>query len=141
MYPLDCGTYFATKDLPPQKISTRHSGITSYSLENYTTLMIYQNTAWGQQEVLRNNIKEKLPSIKMYFQEEEPECGLLATNCFEHFTELYLLDSYDEPLYFETIDEAAKCVSDIVSHTVELSVEAIDHPLDDYLEVHEDSDT
>ena len=58
-----------------------------------------------------------------------------------HFSERYLLDSYDEPLYFETIDEAAKCVSDIVGHTVETTVEAIDQALDDYLEVYEDNDT
>ena len=141
MYPLDCGTYFATKDLPPKKISTRHSGITSYSLENYTTLMIYQNTARGEQEVLRNNIKEKLPSIKVYFQEEEPGCGLFATNSFEHFPERYLLDSYDEPLYFEDIEEAAKCVADIVGLPVEPSVEAIDQALEDYLTEHESDDT
>ena len=115
--------------------------ITSYSLENDTTLMIWQNTAWGEQEGVRRIIEEKLPSIKVYFQEEEPGCGLFATNSFEHFLERYLLDSYDEPLYFETINEAAKCVSDIVGHPVEQSVEAIDQALDDYLEVHEDNDT
>ena len=112
--------------------------ITSYSLENETTLMIWQNTAWGEQEGVRKIIEEKLPSIKVYFQEEEPGCGLFATNSFEHFPERYLLDSYDEPLYFETIEEAAKCVSDIVGHPVEPNVEAIDQALDDYLEVHED---
>ena len=58
-----------------------------------------------------------------------------------HFPERYLLDSYDEPLYFEDIEEAAKCVSDIVGHPIEPSVEAIDQALDDYLEVHEDDDT
>ena len=40
--------------------------------------------------------------------EEEPGCELFATNSFDHFPKCYLLDSYDEPLYFETIDEAAK---------------------------------
>ncbi len=115
--------------------------ITSYSLENETTLMIWQNTAWGEQEGVRRIIEEKLPSIKVYFQEEEPGCGLFTTNSFEHFPEQYLLDSYDEPLYFETIDEAAKCVSDIVGHPVEPNVEAIDQALDDYLAEHEDNDT
>ncbi len=90
---------------------------------------------------MRRIIEEKLPSIKVYFQEEEPGCGLFATNSFEHFPERYLLDSYDEPLYFETIDEAAKCVSDIVGHPVEPIVEAIDQALDDYLAEHEDNDT
>lgn len=103
--------------------------------------MIWQNTAWGEQEGVRRIIEEKLPSIKVYFQEEEPGCGLFATNSFEHFLERYLLDSYDEPLYFETIDEAAKCVAGIVGHTVKPTVEAIDQALDDYLTEHEDNDT
>ena len=49
--------------------------ITSYSLENETTLMIWQNTAWGEQEGVRRIIEEKLPSVKVYFQEEEPGNG------------------------------------------------------------------
>ena len=115
--------------------------ITSYSLEDASTLMIWQNTAWGEQEGVRRIIEEKLPSIKVYFQEEEPGCGLFATNSFEHFPERYLRDSYDEPLYFEDIEEAAKCVSDILGHPIEQSVEAIDQALDDYLAEHEDNDT
>jgi len=102
--------------------------------------MIWQNTAWGEQEGVRRIIEQKLPSIKVYFQ-EEPGCVLFATNSFEHFPERYLLDSYEEPLYFVDIEEAAKCVSDIVGHPVEPNVEAIDQALDDYLEVHEDNDT
>ena len=51
--------------------------------------------------------------------------------------ELYLLDSFDEQLFFEDIEEAAKCVADIVGHPVEPSVEAID----DYPTEHEDNDT
>ena len=115
--------------------------ITSYSLENETTLMIWQNTAWGEQEGVRRIIEEKLPSVKVYYQVEEPGCELYVTNSFTHFPERYLLDSYNEPLYFETIDEAAKCVSDIVGHPIEPSVEAIDQALDDYLQVHKDDDT
>lgn len=115
--------------------------ITSYSLKNETTLIIWQNTAWGEQEGVRRIIEEKLPSIKVYFQEEEPGCGLFATNSFEHFPERYLLDSYDEPLYFEDIEEAARCVADIVGHPIESSVETIDAALDDYLAEHEDNDT
>ena len=115
--------------------------ITSYSLEDASTLMIWQNTAWGEQEGVRRIIEERLSSVKVYYQVEEPGCELYATNSFTHFPERYLLDSYDEPLYFEDIEEAAKCVSDIVGHTIEPSVEAIDQALDDYLEVHEDDDT
>lgn len=103
--------------------------------------MIYQNTAWGEQEGVRRIIEEKLPSIKVYFQEEEPGCGLFATNSFELFPERYLLDSFEEPLYFETIEDAAKCVSDIVGHVVDESTEAIISAIDDYLETHGDDDT
>lgn len=60
--------------------------VTNYSLENETTLMIWQNTAWGEQEGVRKIIEEKFRSIKEYFQEEEePGCVLFATNSFEHF--------------------------------------------------------
>ena len=90
---------------------------------------------------MRRIIKEKLPSIKVYFQEEEPGCELYVTNSFTHFPERYLLDSYNEPLYFLTINEAAKCVSDIVGHSVEPSVETIDQALEDYLTEHESDDT
>ena len=55
--------------------------------------------------------------------------------------ELYLLDSFDEQLFFEDIEEAAKCVADIVGHPVETNVEDIDQALDDYLTEHEDDDT
>ena len=54
-----------------------------------------------------------------------------------HFLECYLLDSYDEPLYFENTDEAAKCVSDFVGHPIEPNVKA----LNDYLEEYEDKDS
>ena len=106
-----------------------------------TTLMIWQNIAWGEQEGVRRIIEEKLPSVKVYFQEEEPGNGLFATNSFEHFPERYLLDSYDEPLYFDDIRDAARCVGEIVRHDVDESTEAIISALDDYLETHEDDYT
>ena len=55
--------------------------------------------------------------------------------------ERYLHDSSDGLQHFETIEEAARCVADIVGHPIEPSVETIDAALDDYLEVHEDDDT
>jgi len=44
-------------------------------------------------------------------------------------------------LFFFFGSVGAKCVSDIVGHPIEPSVEAIDQALDDYLEVQEDNDT
>ena len=115
--------------------------IVDYSLQDKTTLMIWQNTAWGEQEGVRRIIEEKFTSIKVYYQVEEPGCELYATNSFEHFPERYMLDSFEEPLYFEDIEDAAKCVADIVGHHVDPSVEAIIQALDDYLEEKEDDDT
>lgn len=114
--------------------------IVDYSLMDKTTLMIWQNTAWGEQEGVRRIIEEKLPSIKVYYQVEEPGCELYATNSFTHFPERYMLDSYEEPLYFDDIRDAARCVSEIVGHDVDESSEAIISALDDYLAEHEEDD-
>ena len=46
----------------------------------------------------------------------------------------------EEPLYYETIEEAAESVSGIVGHEVEATVEAITEALDDYEQEHEDED-
>ena len=58
-----------------------------------------------------------------------------------NFPERHLLDSFEEPLYFDDIRDAARSVSEIVGHDVDESTEAIISALDDYLEVHEDEDT
>lgn len=115
--------------------------IVDYRLLDKTTLMIWQNTAWAEQEGVRRIIEEKLPSIKVYYQEEEPGNEVYATNSFIHFPERYMLDSYDEPLYFEDLEAASKCVSEIVKHDVDSTVESITQALDDYLEENESDDT
>ena len=51
-----------------------------------------------------------------------------------------MLDSYDEPLYFDDIRDAARCVAEIVGHGVDESTEAIISALDDYLAEHEEDD-
>lgn len=58
----------------------------------------------------------------------------------DYFPDRYFLDNYDEPLYFKTIEEAAKSVSQIVGHEVAATVEAIEEALYDYEEDHEDED-
>ena len=60
---------------------------------------------------------------------------------FSHLFLFLLGASPQKPLYFEDIEEAAKCVSHIVGHPIEPNVEAIDAALDDYLAEHEDNDT
>ena len=115
--------------------------ITSYQLDG-NVLTIYQNTAWCEQEGFRQCIERKVPSIKVYYREEEPGCDVFYTNDVDriYFPERYLLDNYDEPLYYKTIEEAAESVSEIVGHDVAPTVEAIEEALNNYEEEHEDED-
>ena len=75
--------------------------------------------------------------------EEESGCGVFYTNdsSGDYFPERYFLDSYEDCEYFETIEEAAKYVSEIVDHEVEASVNAVSQALDDYIEEHEEDNS
>ena len=68
--------------------------ITDYFLDG-NVLTINQETAWCEQEGLRQIIEEKFPSIKVYFMEEEPGCGVFYTNdsSGEYFPERYFSQS------------------------------------------------
>ena len=112
--------------------------ITDYSLDG-NVLTINQETAWCEQEGVRRIIEEKFPSIKVYFMEEESGCGVFYTNdsSGDYFPERYFLDSYEDCEYFETIEEAAKYVSEIVDQ----SVNAVSQALDDYIEEYEEDNS
>ena len=90
---------------------------------------------------MRRIIQEKFPSIKVYYREEEPDCEVYYTNdtTGDYFPESYFLDSYDEQRYFETIEEAAESVSEIVGCTVEATIDAIQETLKEYVEQKERS--
>ena len=109
--------------------------IIDYSLDG-DILIISQSTAWSEQEGVRRIIQEKFPSIKVYYREEEPGCVVYCTNdeTGDFFPERYFLDNYDEPLYFETIEEAAESVSEIVGYTVEATVNAIQEALEKHID-------
>jgi hypothetical protein len=115
--------------------------IIGYHIEN-NLLTIYQSTAWCEQEGFRECIEKKFPSIKVYYREEEPGCDVYYTNDADrnYFPERYLLNNNDEPLYFNTIEEAAEYVSGIVNQKVKANMEAIEKALDNYEEEHEDDD-
>lgn len=116
--------------------------ITDYSLDG-NVLTINQATAWCEQEGVRQIIEDKFSSIKVYFMEEEPGCGVFDTNdsSGEYFPERFCLDSYEGREYFETIEEAAKYVSEIVGHKVESGFNAVIQALDDFVEEHEKEDS
>ena len=109
--------------------------ITDYGLDG-NVLTIYQYTAWCEQEGFRECIEKKFPSIKVYYLEEEPGCEVFYTNDAngEYFPYRYLLDNYEEPLYYATIEEAAESVSGIVGHKVKPDYNEIVQALDDYTE-------
>lgn len=54
--------------------------------------------------------------------------------------EKYFIDSYDEPMYFDNLTDAARYVSEIVGHDVKASEMAIAQAIDDFLEEHKDDD-
>lgn len=109
--------------------------ITEFSLDG-NVLTINQETAWCEQEGVRQIIEKTYPSIQVYFMEQEPGCGVFYTNdaSGDYFPERYFLDSYEDWEYFETLDEAADFVSKIVGSDVEPSVNAIQNALDAYVE-------
>ena len=113
--------------------------ITDFSLDG-NVLTINQQTAWCEQEGVREIIEKSFPSIKVYYMEQESGCEVFCTNdaSGEYFPERYFLDSYEDWEYFETLDEAAKFVSNIIGHEVEPSADAIDKALDNYVEEHEE---
>ena len=115
--------------------------IIDYSLDG-DILIISQSTAWCEQEGVRRIIQEKFPSIKVYYREEEPGCNVYYTNdtTGSYFSETYFLDSYDEQRYFETIEDAAESVSEIVGHKVEADSTNIQEALDEYVEAQENPD-
>ena len=93
--------------------------ITDYYLEG-DVLTIYQSTAWCEQEGVRECIEKKFPGIKVYYLEEEPGMCLYMTNDRngDYFTERYLIDSYDGPEYYDTLEDVAKEVSELTGKEV-----------------------
>lgn len=96
-------------------------------------LVIYQLTAWHEQEGFREVIQKKFPNLIVYFQDQDLFGGYCATNSFDEFPDRYVFLNNDGEYYFQTIEEAAKFVSDIVGYVVEDSEEAIDIALDKYM--------
>ena len=115
--------------------------ITDYDIDG-NVITIWQETAWGEQEGVREAIETAYPSIKVYYIAEEPGCGVFCTNDSnrEYFSERYFLDSYEDTDYFGTIEEVADKVSEIVGYEVKPCLNEAQDALDRYVEEHEDED-
>ena len=97
-------------------------------------------TAWTPMFETFALVEEKYPSLKIFWQATEEGMEIYETNDIEgkYFPYRYLLDNYEEPLYYETIEEAAESVSGIVGHKkVKPDYNEIVHALDDYTEKQE----
>ena len=111
--------------------------IINYHLEG-DELVIDQWTAWCEQEGFRRFIRERFPGIKVYYQDEEPGLENYTTNSFKHFPERYFLDTSEDSMYFENLEEAAEYVEDMVGHKVEADVTSIRKALSDYEDEHKE---
>lgn len=124
----------------PQKVYCRGT-ITFYEMED-DVLTLNTETAWAEMSETRHFIESCFPGMKIYYIEEESGCERFYTNDSEgiYFKDRYYLDGFDDSEYFETLEEAAKYVKEIVGHDVEADLKAIDKALSDYVEEHEEDD-
>ena len=124
----------------PNKVYCRGT-ITFYEMED-DVLTLNTETAWAEMSETRHFIESCFPGMKIYYIEEESGCERFYTNDSEgiYFKDRYYLDGFDDSEYFETLEEAAKYVKEIVGHDVEADLKAIDKALSDYVEEHEEDD-
>lgn len=124
----------------PQKVYCRGT-ITFYEMED-DVLTLNTETAWAEMSETRHFIESCFPGMKIFYIEEESGCERFYTNDSEgiYFKDRYYLDGFDDSEYFETLEEAAKYVKEIVGHDVEADFDAIDKVLSDYVEEHEEDD-
>lgn len=109
--------------------------IEDFEKESDSTLRINMSCAWCEQSETRHFLDATL-TLKTYYVNEEPGTEIYETNdtTGKYFPDRYLLDNELEPLYYQTLQEAAESVSGIVGHPVDASVEAIEKALNDYSE-------
>lgn len=77
-------------------------------------------TAWSPVFETFTFVREKYPSLKIYFMATEEGMEIYETNDIEgnYFPERYYLDCYDEPQYWLTLDDAVKYISELIGREV-----------------------
>lgn len=116
--------------------------ITGYDYDGEGCLTIFQQTAWCEQEGVRQAIEKRFPSMKVYWREEEPGCNLYYTNDQdgEFFPERYLLDGEGDYEYFETLEDLSEYVNKMYGLTTTPDLEEIQRQLDEYVDGYDDAD-
>lgn len=98
-------------------------------------LVIFQSTAWCEQEEFRYFLEQHYSGMKIFYQEEEPGCDVYYTNdeTGDYFSDKYMLDSYDGSEYFNSLHDVAAKVKEITETDVKTE-EDIEKALDEYQE-------
>lgn len=99
-------------------------------------------TAWDEMPEFRHFLEQQYPGSKIYYCVEECGNEVYATNDAdgEYFKDRYCLDSYDGLEYFETIEEAAEYIGEIIGKELKPDFAEIESAIDDYMGEHDNSD-
>lgn len=122
----------------PDEIDCRGKML-DYTIEgNIVTLNTEQ--AWSEQKEFRHLVEEMYPGMKIWYSSSEWNEGVFVTNDREgkFFSRRYYLEYDDDYEYFDTIEQAADYVGNIVGMDVDPNVEAINDAIEEYLEDDED---
>lgn len=99
-------------------------------------------TAWGEMPEFRHFLEQQYPGSKFYYCVEE--CGncVYATNDLEglYFKDRYCLDYYDGIECFETLEDVAEYVGDIIKKDLPPNYADIESAIEDYMEEHDNDD-
>ena len=111
-------------------------------------LRLNVESAWGEMDETRHFLQTVFPSLKIYYQTEEPGMCIYQTNDPDgtYFPEKWILDFCDEGRnlylceYFRNISTAADYIKTfcIPGADIEATPEGIRKALDDYLNEHPD---
>lgn len=115
--------------------------IISYTLED-DHVSLSCETAWGEMPEFRHFLEQQYPGSKIYYCVEECGNEVYATNDAEglYFKDRYCLDFFDGIEYFETIEEAAKFIEEIIGKNLKPDIREIESAIDDYMEEHDNDD-
>ena len=115
--------------------------IIDYNL-NDDHVSISCETAWGEMEEFRHFIEQQYPESKVFYCVEESGNEVYATNDAdgEYFKDRYCVDSYDGLEYFETIEEAAEYIGEIIGKELPSDFAKIEGTIDGYMNEHDNSD-
>lgn len=123
----------------PDEIDCRGKIFPDYMIEdNVVTLNSEQ--AWCEQKEFRHLVEKVYPDMKIWYSSEEWNEGMFCTNDKEgqFFSSRYYVEHDDDYEYFDTIDQAADYVGNIVGKDVDPNVEVIDEAIEEYQEDNED---